>query len=191
MKAAEGQGKFFSQVMEISRDRFQSFSSTGGQAIVESIENKFGLFAPWAAIILVSGSDYRVTFKAHFKLSDASKFASGDKTVGEDGSFSDALRMRSFDYMKEYCNLYAGSLKRAFADANINVGISLPLLTRGFDEIFFPKADKKNTYETFWKLSNQLGCVFCSLFVEVVDADQFGRLSIKLDSSSEGEIEFL
>ncbi len=183
--------QFFGQAVDIARDRFQSFNNRGGEAKTQLVENKYGLFAPWAAIILVSGGDYRLTFKVHFTLLQATKFAI-DGNDSETPTLDPAkVKIMSFDYMKEFCNLYAGSLKRAFADANISVGISLPLLTRGFDEVFFPKADFKNTFEVFWDILNDLGGVRCSLFVEVINADNFKSLNIKLDSSNEGEIDFL
>jgi len=51
------------------------------------------------------------------------------------------------DFMKELCNLVSGALKRVFSGAGIQAGISLPLLTRGFDEIFFPMANEITVLE--------------------------------------------
>lgn len=182
---------FLGQAVEIARDRFQSFNTRGGEVSSQLAENIYGLFAPWAAIILVSGSDYRLTFKVHFSLIHAKQIAIDPKDGASAALDSQNLNTKCFDYMKEFCNLYAGSLKRAFADSNVSMGISLPLLTRGFDEVFFPKADFKNTFEVFWDLTNQLGTVRCSLFIETLNVENLKKLNIKLDSSNEGEIDFL
>jgi hypothetical protein len=101
------------------------------------------------------------------------------------------LRARIFDYLKEYCNFYGGSLKRAFADSNVAMGISLPMLTRGFDEVFFPRANFKNTFEVYWSLKNSIAEFRCSLYLEATNVESLKALSIKLDDSNEGEIEFL
>jgi hypothetical protein len=178
------------QAVDICRDRFQAYVQNGGEVVAETIENKYGLLAPWTAIILISGTEYRLTFKVHFPLKQVGSMA-GVASSDAGGSAEEKLKAKSFDFLKEFCNFYGGSLKRAFADSEITMGISLPMLTRGFDEVFFPRADHRNSFETFWEMKNDLGLVRCSLHIEAANPEKLKGLSITLDSSDEGEIEFL
>lgn len=181
----------FSQLVDISKDRFQAYCQHGGDVTTEMVNNDYGLLAPWTSLILVSGNDYRITFKVHFPVINCKGLVAQSGAESDDLQNELKIKMQVFDYLKEFCNYYAGSLKRAFSDANVNMGISLPILTRGFDEVFFPRANFNSSFEVYWKMKNSIAEFKCSLFLEATNVEKLKSLSIKLDSSDEGEIEFL
>lgn len=59
---------------------------------------------------------------------------------------------RTHDFIKEFNNLVGGALKLALDRQNLATGISLPVVTRGFDDIFSVKTDETFKYKHFWKI---------------------------------------
>lgn len=182
---------FLLQAVELARDRFTAYNSKAGEVTANVIENKYGLLAPWVAMILVSGPEIRITFKVHFALTQAIAIVIDPTAPPVNVNDTERMKSLSFDFMKEYCNLYAGSMKRVLGDVGLETGISLPMLTRGFDEIYFPKGDFIKTFDIFWQLNSALGSFVCSLYVEATKPEEFKKINIKFDSSEEGEIDFL
>jgi CheY-specific phosphatase CheX len=94
------------------------------------------------------------------------------------------------DFIKEFCNLSAGYLKKIFEDQAIDVGISLPLVIRGFDEVFFEKKEKPSIIEDKFRIENAGLGVICTNMVEVFNQDLLKNLDITIDEEEE-EIDFL
>ena len=102
--------------------------------------------------ILASGDAIRITFKIHFNTKVAKDLAF--KIFG--GTSSDSIsNIKAIDYFKEYSNLVAGSVVAFLAEAEVDLGISLPLRTRGIYEIFSDYTEKQNPvliFNDFWLL---------------------------------------
>ena len=119
--------------------------------------------------ILVSGEAMRLTFKIHFDTRVAKYLAYrifGGK-LPEDISPKQAI-----DYFKEFGNLVAGSVVTLMAEINIELGISLPLSTRGFYEVYSDYSEKQYpiiTYSDFWALKVNGYDIFCSAQFEILD----------------------
>ncbi len=159
----------------------------GGSTIeMKRIDPPKRVLAHWMTLILVAGESLRVTFKAHFSTTAAQQLA--QKSLNTDADVISSAQVK--DFMKEYCNMTAGNLKNAFLNSQIEVGISLPLLTRGFDKVFFTTSYKQATLEGQWELTDGKSTVYCSATVEMLkDVKIQGKLSTEDDSS--GDIEFL
>ena len=71
-----------------------------------------------------------MTFKIQFAIKDARNFAKSNLNTKE------ISNSHSKDFIRELCNVIAGYLKHTLSENNIQVGISLPLLARGFDDLF-------------------------------------------------------
>ena len=110
------------------------------QAETEEVENKDDfVYGHWMAFILISGSSVRVMLKLHFSAK-AARSMLGNKVRKEQDP--EVLERMAMDFMKEQCNLMAGALKSSFNNSQIITGLSIPLVTRGFDEaVFSDKVD--------------------------------------------------
>lgn len=126
--------------------------------------------------ILVSGDALRVTFKAHFNMETGKSLAF---RVFGGNSPEDISRKQAIDYFKEFGNLVAGSVVTLFEQMGIDLGISLPLCTRGFYEVFSDYTEKENpviTYSDFWGLKVNDNTVYCSALIEILDRKALGPL---------------
>lgn len=159
---------------------------------VEELQSKNKVLAHWMALILISGKSLRLTFKTHFMSADAKQLAS--KSYGKK---PDELKLaQASDFIAEFCNLTAGKIKKTLEDQNISTGISLPLLTRGFDELFFPNEDAKTTFKDQWALTtpNEPTQMSCSVLLQVYDFATLEKLKLSGDSAAikdDGGVEFL
>ncbi len=159
-----------------------------GEFVIEgdltSISSKV-LHAPCVANILIGNADLRMIFKIHFD------YKNGEQLCRRYLRNDQISERKIDDFFLENCNLIAGKTKQFLIDNNLNVGISIPVLTRGFDELFFSFPLNDDSYlEWHWDLKNDDKLIHCSLFVEIL-----GKIEIKDDDSfgesNEGEVEFL
>lgn len=88
-------------------------------------------FDRWMALIFVAGPDLRITFKIHFD-DDMISVLNIDET-GDEKKDKESLQ----DACKELANLIGGQAKLFLEGNDFAVGLSLPISTSGFDEVFF------------------------------------------------------
>jgi len=145
--------------------------------------------------ILISGDSLRVTFKVHFNMDTGRSLAF---RVFGGNSPADISSKQAIDYFKEFANLAAGSVVTLFEKMEIGLGISLPLCTRGFYEVFSDYTDKETpvvTYSDFWELRANGQSVFCSTLIEILDKKALNPLIdfeiAEEDSDDDEEMDFL
>jgi hypothetical protein len=114
----------------------------------------------WMSIILVTGDALRVTLKLHFSLRDAKGLSLEVYGAKDPSEISDT---QAIDFIKELSNLLAGYLIQAFEAIKIPMGISLPLCTRGFYEVF---ADYSETEQPLIRCSDIWRLVFESFSID-------------------------
>lgn len=159
-----------------------------GESVIEGDLNPVSskvLHAPCVANILIGNADLRMIFKIHFD------YKSGEDLCRRYLKSDQLSEKKIDDFFLENCNLIAGKTKQFLIDNNLNVGISIPVLTRGFDELFFSFPTNDDAYlEWHWDLRTDNKLIHCSLFVEII-----GKIEIKDNNSNgesnEGEVEFL
>jgi CheY-specific phosphatase CheX len=146
------------------------------------------VFGHYMSLIMVAGEALKVTFRTHFSETDARNFAV--RIYGKKPA--ELTHDQMHDYIKEFCNLTAGGIERALEKQGIYTGISLPLVTRGFDELFYPQADGVNSFEDHWTLLAANASLTCSLGLDVYDWNQVKALkAVDTQPEPHGEIEFL
>ncbi|NRA67604.1 MAG: hypothetical protein HRU19_24195 [Pseudobacteriovorax sp.] len=128
------------------------------------------VYGHWMAFILISGSSVRTMLKVHFNGSTARAMLGTKVRRVKDPK---ALERMAMDFMKEQCNLMAGALKTAFNSAQIITGLSIPLVTRGFDEAVFSDKVDHSKINDVWKLSWPDGEIVCSSVTEVLQWGDF------------------
>lgn len=158
---------------------------------LESYKANDVVLGHWMSLILVSGKAAKITFKIHFAEKSA-KFFAAHAIMAEQAKITTG---QAHDFIKEFCNLSAGFLKRQFEEKGENFGISLPLVTRGFDEIFFPRKDDKTRFSDIWTIGDGQASLTCSYFLEVFSPEQFSAIPFEIlqpgAAADDGEVEFL
>lgn len=151
---------------------------------LSEVPHKPIVYAHWMSFILLSGSSLRVLFKAHYQSEAAKGFAA----KSYDSSKKDVTKPQALDFFREFCNLTAGNIKLVLFDSDVKVGISLPILARGFDDIFYPR-DTASTFDS-WALNCQDEKVYCSTDIEVLENFAL-RDDLPQNEANEGNVEFL
>lgn len=145
--------------------------------------------------ILVSGDAFRLTFKIHFDSATARNLAF--RIFGGDSPAAISEK-QAIDYFKEYGNLVAGSVVTLLGENDVELGISLPLSTRGFYEVFSDYTEKQHpivTFSDFWELRASGNDIHCSALLEILNPKQLARLAayeiVEEADGDDGEMDFL
>jgi hypothetical protein len=86
------------------------------------------------AMITLTGRGVNLTFKTYFDFSSCReiiKIIYKEEKYWNDISFIE-------DYIKEFCNLFGGTLSGLANKDILELGKSIPMVLTGFDEIYFP-----------------------------------------------------
>lgn len=175
---------------EISTEMMKAQSQLKSIKSADAESDHHRVLAHWMSIVLVSGNGVKLTFKTHFMTKLALRLASKiyqktPETLSEE---------QGLDFMREYCNLCAGLMKRLFLVADMRTGVSIPVVTRGFDEIFFPKISDVNSVHDCWIVDCGIGQFYCTTiteFTQEVDLSKFNVTIKQLQSTDDGSVEFL
>ena len=173
-------------VRNVSIDRFRRAAQNDSYILLETSKLQRDVYDHWMALILVSGKALRMTLKVHFNIKSSRKMASPIY-----GTTPEKLEIRQAkDFIKEFCNLSAGYIKKIFEDQSVDVGISLPLVIRGFDEVFFERQSKDSIIEDRFRIENGGVGVLCTNIVEVFNQSLLNDIDINIEEEEE-EIDFL
>jgi hypothetical protein len=95
--------------------------------------------------------------------------------------------------MNEYCNLFAGNLKKILQfNFKSDVGISIPLISSGFEAFYFG-ISKRNTIYFYWKVKEETFDIICSLEFEALKGfklDQLNTLNLEVDKKETDFFDF-
>ena len=98
------------------------------------------------SIIMLWGEIGSITLKVHFSLDIASALSSKTSNVSIEKIESQLAK----EFIKEFSNHQGGYLKGFFEKSNFVMGMSLPFLARGVDEIIFRKIrDPRASFDVF------------------------------------------
>lgn len=140
------------------------------------------------ANILVGNPDVRFIIKIHYNESI------GKNLIQKYSGIENPSEQKIDDLFKECCNLLAGRLKKIFEDNNFNIGISIPVKTRGIDEFFFDRKDSDDfSHELTWEMSNGEQSFFMAVFIEVINSTLIKQLDfdkVFSKNQDEDEVEF-
>ncbi len=187
-------------IRDIAKDRLALHSKANeGIILAELSQNRAStqnVLAHWMAIILVSGNDLKLTLKVHYFLEEAKAFGA---KAGATSDVAENAERLAHDFIKEYCNLTAGKLKRVFEDQKLNIGISLPLITRGFDEVFAARPNSITSFEDAWEFKLDDHSIVCTSHLDILGPKALLELSTagafavnqQAEAEDEGDVEFL
>ena len=174
-------------IRNISRDRIPR-NGLPDEVLVHEISGSPLVYSHWMSVILLTCSDLKITFKTHFKTRNAQLLAAPLFNLPSDRiSTAQAL-----DCMREYGNLTAGGVKHALL-RNRELVLSLPILTRGFDEIFYADARPANTVYDRWRLAFRETEFICTVEIEASEEVDVAGWDAEDHPESENamEIEYL
>lgn len=142
----------------------------------------------WMAIILISGRNGKIVFKTHFKTRNAQLLAAPLYSLPPERVSAE----QAIDCMREFCNLTAGAIKQALTPY-LDLHLSLPMITRGFDEVFWQGQVSSDQFSDRWRLAYRDNEVNCSATVDFSEPGDLVNFEDNFDPNSEtvGEIEFL
>ena len=147
-------------------------------------------------IILVTGDSLRITLKLHFTMQDAKQLS---YTAFGAESADDVDEGKAIDFVKELSNLTVGLLVKEFESMQIPMGISLPLCTRGFYEVFADYAPAESPlirFSDLWRLELNGCAINGTAMYEISNVDTLSPLAnyeIVAENVDEddGEFDFL
>ena len=151
------------------------------------------VFANSMSMIVVAGKSIRVLLKTHFNHKDSKAIAR--RLYG----LEDIDDSKSYDVMKEYCNLSAGFLKKICIERDVPVGISLPVVTLGFNEVFSDaeSSGQRVIFEDCWKLRDMESNIICSCQIDVIEPEaleglmDYAVFENGMDDGDDSDYEFL
>lgn len=171
-------------VRKTSVSRMKALSKRADVEILEIAENR-DILAHWMTLIFVAGPSLRITFKTQFSNIMAQCFAEGAFELKKE----QIEEYKAQDFIREYCNLVGGYVKNSLIQQKLVLGISLPLVTRGYDNLFFGALSGFDVYNDRWKLV--IGgdiCIYCSVSIEIVDDFTLSNENLEFEDS--GEVNF-
>ncbi len=153
-----------------------SRSSALKNAVVEEVSNRDDfLYGHWMSLILVSGTGIRIILKVHFDTTTGRKMLANKMRRKPE----DLDERMAIDHVRESTNLFAGALKSSLSHAGIITGISIPLVTSGFDEaVFSDKIDSRKLHDV-WKVRWDGGEVVCSCVSDILSWNEFSGLQLE------------
>ncbi len=183
-------------VRHAAEDRIRKHASQEDFTLVDIDDFQTGqVLGNWMALILITGSPLKITLKLHFSHKNIKKLIVPLYRAASPAGISD---QQSMDFIKELCNLTAGYIEQAFEQKDISLGISLPLGTRGFYEVFAdytPSTSPILKYNDIWSLKFEDMEILGTVMIEINDShalENFMSYDIVEDEDSdEGEFDFL
>jgi hypothetical protein len=135
----------------------------------------------WLAVIVIQGEAVRIVLKVQSESQPVAELFA--KTMRADPA--DVSNQQVKDFLREVCNLAAGVTKKGLAQCGIDTGISLPLATRGFDNLFFRSSAGPGTIEDRWKLTWEGGTLRCYSSVDILNEGQLKEFQYKDEEPEE------
>lgn len=150
------------------------------------------IYGQWMSLILLSGPAMQVTLKTHYFNRDAVQLVAWALQKKPDEIQPNVI----MDFMREFLNLTSGEVKATLATVNIPVGLSLPLISRGFDEVLFSDVVNERNLLDWWALVGKFGKLVCTMEIEVFQPDGLKNItkidfSAPKDQGDEGDVDFL
>jgi len=129
--------------------------------------------------IIVQGGDFRITVKIHSDMKPIRPLCAKNLLLPEDQVGERMIR----DFLREIANLLGGAIRTELSRNNVDSGISLPLSSRGFDEVFFSSVDTDKNFTQAFKLTWPGGALVITQFIEITAWDSMQpMLEYKVDA---------
>ena len=147
----------------------------------------------WLSLVFVSSHVVKMSFQAKFTFEKCKPLVA----MAFEKKTEEVTREQMEDFVKEFCNLTAGALKKNLENEGFSSLISLPLLTRGQDEVFFKnhpmEVEGSIVFEHTWEVVCENNPLFCQINFEIFDKEGFEKIilgAFGAEEEDEGDIDF-
>jgi hypothetical protein len=170
-------------------DHFQISSWDGSLRDDGSVSDKISSIMLW-------GAPGRIVLKTHFALATANEWAA--RAAGK--PVEEIQEAFAVDFMREFSNLHAGSLRGQLEAHGLLFGISLPFIMAGNSERTLRELAGTKTATRGWLLTDGAHHVVCTAELEIADSKRLERVRGALEAAvvgetaapaDDGEIQFL
>jgi len=184
-------------VRHAAEDRVRKHTGQSEFSVIDADDCLPGqVLGNWMSLILITGSALKITLKLHFSHNDIKPLI---YPIYRKASAAEISDQQSMDFIKELCNLTAGFIEQVFEHNDISLGISLPLGTRGFYELFsdYTESDYPMIkYHDLWRLSFDELSIFGTVMFEISDPNALENITSydqenQDEDEDEGEFDFL
>ncbi len=161
------------------------------------LKNAGDVLGEHISIIMLWSPVGAMFLKIHFDLNAAKQMAAG----GLERSLEDVSKEMAFDFMKECSNGVGGFVRSLFEKNQLLMGMSLPFLADGRDEVIFRKIRDPRSVASNWDLKLDGGGSFrYTAEVCLLEPKSIEKIRPQLEAamsegdkaeSKEGEVEFL
>ena len=177
------------EVKELIRNatlkKTRQFFSRNDIDIEPTPRSEVPVFGHWMSIIMIGGGSLRITLKTQYGHRAIREIGS-EKQINENTDISSV--------MKELSNVVGGFIKQVLESKGFKLGMSLPLTTHGFDEVFYSIYSNSNIYKDSWDFKCSDYSISYSVIIEVYDRETHELLKgvpTSLDSDESGDVQFL
>ena len=147
------------------------------------------VLARYIAMVLLTSKDVRMVFKLHFNPEQIRAYR---KSKGASVDLLDDKQL--LDFMKELSNQIGGRVCRACDSHGVQMGMSIPLCTRGIHEIYADYETKVGIvtkFGDFWRLDGAFKSIYCSCYVELLSKADLSVIRHDQAQCEEGDLDFL
>ena len=116
------------------------------------------------SLIFVSSHAVKMSFQAKFTFEKCKPLVA----MAFEKKTEEVTREQMEDFVKEFCNLTAGALKKNLENEGFSSLISLPLLTRGQDEVFFKNHPLESDVQQFLNIPGKLYVIITRFFAKLI-----------------------
>ena len=177
-------------IRHYARVRFAALAPDAGELGVTPLAPGKLVHGAMQAIILLAGQDIRLSFKVHFNRVDLT-----DLLRQRGASSGEAAEQRAtlLDFFREYVNLTAGGVNGELQRRAIDCGISLPVTTSGFDELFFSERLAPTCLTDGWTMQAPGLSFVCTSALDLASPAAFAAIAFGPADEVEAEhsVEFL
>jgi|GEM_PF-2579486 len=157
-------------------------------------ELPFAVLGHWLGSILVATRVLKVTLKIHYSLPlIQSDWLERWRSQLESDGRSHVIR----EFGKEFANWWAGDLKSSLDPGGNQSSMGLPMISRGFDELYSRKSNARDCHFSAMKIVGPgQGTIWISSLLELKNPREFSdwnweKPGVDISSSDSGEVEFL
>lgn len=155
------------RIVTLTRDACVAAAQSHGKFLSASTDEKLMSAGPvhgqWMSLVMLTSADLRLSLKIFYSLEQAQTFAAAALDLP-----IDKLKPSSVSFfMREFIILVAETLSESIKKQNnVVLGISLPIVTRGFDEVFSTLPPYGMQFESKWTFITGVGNFCCYLMMQ-------------------------
>lgn len=166
--ASVGAKHFQNFVAQAAATRISKYTKLDFEVVPGAVLSVIQRNSEEIAIIMVWGGVGAVNFKIHYDYSHAAAACASCLGRPRDSLAPKTVR----EFMRELCNLTAGYIRTFMQEHEVPMGMSLPFLAEGDDELIFQKLLDPRADLTAWRMKAGNVSFLCSSEILVLEEEK-------------------